>query len=395
MNNHAYHKTLIIIISAFFLIPDSAQACTSFTVQGKKKMYGMNFDYPNVELRFVITHTNNRKIFQAQFIENNGASAICGMNDGGVFSSIQMLYPQVTTWPARKPNEITLFDAYFSVLSSFDTLQQAYQIIDSAGIKVIHIPQSSLHNFFADKYGNACVLEVGAEKNLLTKVANNFMVMTNFPINQFVGTPLGNINGVGADRYKTAFQYIQTHQADFDLDHGIAALQGTVQSTGEFPTQCSLVFDPELNEVYIIVRRDFTKIWKVSLANETIETYRGFSQAKKIALPTGGVLASELQKLTSVPKGKSVVPKQTQLNQNYPNPFNPATEISFQVARRSEIVVNVYDLLGKEVAHLVNEVKEPGTYRTQWNAEDVPGGIYFCSMKAGSLTDVKKLILVK
>jgi hypothetical protein len=88
-------------------------------------------------------------------------------------------------------------------------------------------------------------------------------------------------------------------------------------------------------------------------------------------------------------------PKEFKLYQNYPNPFNPATMIRFQIAKRGHVLMKVYDVLGREVVTLVNDVKEPGTYTVQWNATNFASGVYFYRLDAGSYTSVKKLLLLK
>ena len=89
------------------------------------------------------------------------------------------------------------------------------------------------------------------------------------------------------------------------------------------------------------------------------------------------------------------IPSSFELNQNYPNPFNPNTQIKFQVAKSSQVTLKVYDVIGREVAVLVNEVKEPGTYEVSFNAKDLSSGIYFYKMVAGNFSSVKKMNLMK
>ena len=83
------------------------------------------------------------------------------------------------------------------------------------------------------------------------------------------------------------------------------------------------------------------------------------------------------------------------LSQNYPNPFNPVTTIKYQFPERGFVTLKVYDVLGNEVATLVNEEKPAGGYEVEWNASDLPSGIYFYRMRAGNFIDTKKLILLK
>jgi hypothetical protein len=98
---------------------------------------------------------------------------------------------------------------------------------------------------------------------------------------------------------------------------------------------------------------------------------------------------------TDVKDNDKIIPTRFALEQNYPNPFNPTTTITFSVGSYSHTSIRVYDLLGREVATLVNEQKQAGTYTQQWNAANISSGIYFYCLQAGTFTETKKLILLK
>jgi hypothetical protein len=83
------------------------------------------------------------------------------------------------------------------------------------------------------------------------------------------------------------------------------------------------------------------------------------------------------------------------LNQNYPNPFNPTTMFTFEVAQSGFVSVKIYDMLGREVATLVNDVKQAGSYVVEWNAAKFNSGIYFCRMQSGSFAATKKIVFMK
>ena len=89
------------------------------------------------------------------------------------------------------------------------------------------------------------------------------------------------------------------------------------------------------------------------------------------------------------------IPNNFVLFQNYPNPFNPTTVINYQLLVASHVVIRVYDVLGREVATLVNERKSSGSYQVDFDAHSLSGGVYFYRMQAGSFTETKKLVLVK
>ncbi len=92
---------------------------------------------------------------------------------------------------------------------------------------------------------------------------------------------------------------------------------------------------------------------------------------------------------------QSTSPKNFMLSQNYPNPFNPATTISFQIPKSSFVTLKVYDVLGREVASLINEQKSPGTYSVNFNASNLSSGMYLYRLQAGDFVETKKLVLLK
>ncbi len=89
------------------------------------------------------------------------------------------------------------------------------------------------------------------------------------------------------------------------------------------------------------------------------------------------------------------IPNQFSLSQNYPNPFNPTTKIRFALPKSSFATLVVYDALGREVAILVNEQLNAGTYEAYWNADRFSSGVYYYKLIAGDFTETKKMVLVK
>ncbi|MGE5353642.1 MAG: T9SS type A sorting domain-containing protein [Acidobacteriota bacterium] len=88
-------------------------------------------------------------------------------------------------------------------------------------------------------------------------------------------------------------------------------------------------------------------------------------------------------------------PSRFELEQNYPNPFNPSTQISFQVPEASMVTLRVFDMLGKEVATLVNEYKSAGSHTVQFNASNLPSGMYIYQLRAGENISLRKMMLLK
>jgi len=92
---------------------------------------------------------------------------------------------------------------------------------------------------------------------------------------------------------------------------------------------------------------------------------------------------------------ESVIPSEFGLYPVYPNPFNPSTNINYQLPEASNVNLTVYDIMGQEVAKLVEGYKSAGTHNITFNAQDLVSGVYFVRLKAGGHVDTKKLILLK
>jgi chitinase len=89
------------------------------------------------------------------------------------------------------------------------------------------------------------------------------------------------------------------------------------------------------------------------------------------------------------------LPSSMELLQNYPNPFNPNSDIKYLISEFRYVTIAVYDLLGREVAVLVNEMKNPGTYTVTWNASGMASGVYICRMVTGTSMQSRKMLLVR
>ncbi|MCH7613376.1 MAG: T9SS type A sorting domain-containing protein [Candidatus Marinimicrobia bacterium] len=92
---------------------------------------------------------------------------------------------------------------------------------------------------------------------------------------------------------------------------------------------------------------------------------------------------------------ESTLPKKYALHQNYPNPFNPVTTIHYELPKRSDALITIYDLLEKKVTTLLSEIQDTGYKSVIWNVSNVSSGMYFYQMRAGEFLQTKKMILLK
>ena len=107
--------------------------------------------------------------------------------------------------------------------------------------------------------------------------------------------------------------------------------------------------------------------------------------ASKFAFKTVGVNASP----------EALVPGEFSLAQNYPNPFNPSTAINYTIGAKAHVTLKVYNVIGQEVATLVNESMNPGTYSATFSASNFSSGVYFYRLAAGNFIQTNKMVLLK
>ncbi len=110
---------------------------------------------------------------------------------------------------------------------------------------------------------------------------------------------------------------------------------------------------------------------------------------------TSAVLDPDGWMMKGVLPASDLPPATFSLSQNFPNPFNPKTVITYQLPVSSYVTLEVFDVLGRNVATLVNEKKQPGTYSAEWDASRAASGIYFYRLTAGTFSATKKMAVVK
>jgi hypothetical protein len=99
-------------------------------------------------------------------------------------------------------------------------------------------------------------------------------------------------------------------------------------------------------------------------------------------------------RITSI-NNDNFTPENFALAQNYPNPFNPATTINYQIPAKSNVTLKIFNILGKEISTLVNEEKPAGLYQVNFDASNLPSGVYFYRLQAGNFAETKKMLLLK
>jgi hypothetical protein len=130
---------------------------------------------------------------------------------------------------------------------------------------------------------------------------------------------------------------------------------------------------------------------KVEWKGKQPEYFTGVSVNRIIRIIQGQGIIGILQQGTEIPKGFN-------LHQNYPNPFNPSTTIKFDIPAGIEdpaASLVIYDVSGRQAAVLMNGPISPGKYEAVWDASQIASGVYFYTLRYGSLTQTRKMILLK
>ena len=128
--------------------------------------------------------------------------------------------------------------------------------------------------------------------------------------------------------------------------------------------------------------------------SESVQNFIGITKNSSTKI-TSGYFAGYSSIITNIDDNKESIPKKFELSQNYPNPFNPATTIKYSIPKTSFVKLKIYDILGREVATLVNEEKTAGNFEVSFNAANLSSGVYFYRIQAGSFVATKKLLLLK
>lgn len=222
------------------------------------------------------------------------------------------------------------------------------------------------------------------------------------PVNSYTDSPTGNYsnstnrtltltNAINVSASKvTKVSYFRRYAID-TIDNAYLDV-----STDNGTTWSSAVFYNKTNTTWTKDIIDIT-----SLANGSSQMKIRFSLVSNGSVVNDGIYIDNIRivNYNAVPTNITVtsneIPNQYSLNQNYPNPFNPNTKISFAIPEKNFVSLKIYDMLGKEIASLVNEELAAGNYNYDFYASGLSSGIYYYTIKSGNFSQTKKMTLIK
>jgi len=173
----------------------------------------------------------------------------------------------------------------------------------------------------------------------------------------------------------------------FNKTTGVATLVGSLGVSTNFPQDAQ--FDV-----------DGTLYWAANTLSpqlRSIDTVTGNSTfiCSYTSATLSCAIATIADNITAIDPTGTIIPDEYFISQNYPNPFNPVTKIKFGLPNNNNVKLTIYDVIGREIALLVNEFKHAGTYVVDFDGTNLPSGLYFCRLEAGEVTLTKKMLLVK
>lgn len=263
--------------------------CTSFVVYSKKTFIGMNFDNKN-PTKIMLKGDNQ---FLVLVNENGQFFPSFGCNSNGTFMNTLMVDSNEQGRYRRGKNVIHIMRLLEEVLGEKFQLNSLRNILNDK--EIVNVPNYSVHSMVAGKNKEAYIVEPGRSNIDMSLLDRNFLVLTCFPLSDYISEDYTEVNGMGAERYKKVYEMILKGEEFFSVETGFSILKETKQVNGEFPTQFSMILIPEDNVVYFVINGDFTKIFEFSFLHNEIRTKQGFHQEKSLQISKKGILLSELE----------------------------------------------------------------------------------------------------
>lgn len=273
--------------------------CISFAVYSQEKaIYGMNFDTDDIDIKLKVKSYNDMNLFYFSALADNKYRDIACFNSEGLFICTQAVEYSLGFKSSCNENDWFAFDIFDEVLKKTRKTSEFFKISNKRVISYPRnplFPDLGLHTIIADKHGDAFILEEGKDTNIISKINNDFIIMTNFPNGDFQETNYDKIYGCGADRYICAHEYISNNIHSFGINEAFEILKRTSQdTTSQCPTLCSIVYEPLNNEIYISYKKDFSKKWKISIVEKTIQSLDGFLSNNKIQFTNEEIFVKDL-----------------------------------------------------------------------------------------------------
>lgn len=263
--------------------------CTSFALYADKTYIGMNFDISDRPIKLGMKRADQLLVFQK---DGSSFFPAFGINNSGTFMNLLMVDPSKAGKYRRGKSCIHIIRVFDDVLGGQTSLAALGDYLQ--GKTVVNVPNISVHSMVAGVDRRAYIVEPGRANIPFDGANKDFVVLTNFPLSDFVGQDDHDVTGSGADRYKTCYNMLSKNKHAFNVDQGFAILKETAQASGDYPTQFSMLAVPEDGAVHFAIKKEFSRRYIFVFADNTIRTGEGFKRQNHRLLAKEGVLLSEL-----------------------------------------------------------------------------------------------------
>jgi hypothetical protein len=266
--------------------------CTSFAVYSRKPVYGMNFDFPDVELKFEIQPAEGGDVLYMCFFWDGQYRKVAGVNSAGLFAAAQILVAQFEI--ELQPGEVTI-TPYELFTNALETGRQIDDVINILGDR--RLAYNTLrkgHQLYAGMNGKTCVVEPGPKSNRIYTFSGCNTVLTNNLFERQQVRAMAAMQRLGVDRFQIAQQVIDARRANFTIADGFELLRRTQMVRGRFTTQCSIVVDPAESSVYLSLKRDFQQLWRFDLSKRSVQTFQDRDEPSRHSIPAGGITSADL-----------------------------------------------------------------------------------------------------
>ena len=367
-------------------------------------------------------------------VSNDPTSVFVNGNNiliGGTFATVKNIFSQyfadlTDDTQTAAGNNVVAGNSFVSFNTESDTTAVSISINAGAGTGRINVYK--YNDSAANSSGTA--MYVSAYRWIIQQqgLAPSFTGQVKFKLSEIPNEPLGNPENIVVYSRPTPgsgnFAALPT-----TYDAGTGEITATVNSFSEFIFGSDDLLPVELSSFTSVVNGSNVKLeWSTvtEVNNSGFDIERKLSNEniwKKVGNVTGAGNSNEINNYNFTNIGLATgkynyrlkqvdyngnfeyfsltseviigIPSKFSLSQNYPNPFNPSTKINYELPKDNFVSLKIYDMTGKEVVSLVNEMKVAGYYTVNFNGVNLSSGIYFYSIKAGEFVNTKKMLLVK
>lgn len=256
----------------------------SFVVFSKDTFYGMNLDNSSGELRFRINQENKQRVLFIDVLSDDGYYTIAAINDKSIFITYQNIINTITpTFLAPQQFETLFGQLLYDKVRIPDPNQPSF---DSNSLII-----PGTNQLFASEFQKSFIIEATDQLPLIINKDKNWMILSPIP-SSFNNTNANLDSSHPFLQRMRVEQEIRKYVSDFSVLDGFKVLQAAQPNQER---TASIVFDPGTNQIYVVLDKNFDKIWMINLDGATIETYSGFDKYHKGNIPELGITTNDLR----------------------------------------------------------------------------------------------------